>query len=262
MRILLVVILAACSSDAPAHRTPVARAANTLRIASYNMNFGLAGQPAGVDAIARTEADIVLLQETNARWADAITRATQFPEHRFGDPPSDRMAAGGLGVLSRYPIVSIDKLLPTDGGFFFAWRIVIDAPTGRTQLLDVHLRPPLGDDGSWITGYFSTRAVRVGELARHLADLDPTLPTIIAGDFNETGDGDAIAQLRARGYTDAIAQFHDTEHTWRWPIAGGELRFQLDHIFYDAHFAASASDIIDAGNSDHLPIRADFTRKD
>lgn len=265
MRYLLsLVAFAACSSDPKPVTTPPPRAPDALRVASYNMNFGVAGEPApGVDAIARTNADIVLLQETNAAWERAIASAptTRFPEHRFADP-AGRFAAGGMGVLSKYPIVALDRLEPTDGGFFFAFRIVVDAPGGRVQLLAVHLRPPMGDNGSWITGYLATPPIRAKELARHLAALDPALPTIIAGDFNEDAAiGQAIGHLRDLGYTDAVAEFHGNDHTWHWPIPGGELEFQLDHIFYDRRFAARASAILDAGNSDHLPVVADLARR-
>src|SRR5262249_6918015 len=154
--------------------------------------------------------------------------------HRFA-PPHD-WPAGGMGVMSRWPIARVDELPPPPGEPFFAWRIVIDAPGGQVQLLDVHLRPPMSDDGSWIKGYFTTRGDREREAQAHVAALDrlsatrcgvaartgeagpcdPKLPTIIAGDFNEEDDGLAHAVFRGRGFSDALAQFHADALTWHW----------------------------------------------
>jgi len=48
---------------------------------TYNVNFGIAGDREGVAIVGATSPDIVLLQETNAAWADAFVRGlgTRFP---------------------------------------------------------------------------------------------------------------------------------------------------------------------------------------
>ena len=145
---------------------------------------------------------------------------------------------------------------------FFAWRIVLDTKLGRVQLLDVHLRPPMSDGGSWVVGYFSTRADRLREVEYHHAALDPKLPTIIAGDFNEESDGRALAFLRDHGFADAVAQYAGTQRTWEWPVGSITLRFQLDHILHDDHFIPVTAAIVEAGRSDHKPVWADFERMD
>jgi len=148
--------------------------------------------------------------------------------------------------------------LPSVNGPFFAWRVVVDAPGGRIQVLNVHLRPPMSDGGSWVVGYFSTRDDRERELAWHVARLDPKLPTLIVGDFNEEHGGRALAVVDRLGYTDAIAQFAGTTRTWEWPAGGLTIRFQLDHLLYDERFVAHAAGIVEAGRSDHRPIWADL----
>lgn len=81
-----------------------------------------------------------------------------------------------MGLLSRYPVVSLQHL-DSVGGMFFAWRVVLDTKLGRIQVLNVHLRPPISDGGSWVVGYFSTRDNRLREIENHAAALDPKLPT-------------------------------------------------------------------------------------
>jgi endonuclease/exonuclease/phosphatase family metal-dependent hydrolase len=164
-----------------------------------------------------------------------------------------------MGVLSMYPIVTLEEL-PSVHGPFFAWRLVLDTSGGPLQVLHVHLRPAISDGGSWVVGYFSTRDDRERELAWHLARLDPSLPTLVVGDFNEELDGRAMRLTARLGYTDAIAPFEGAKRTWQWPVGPFTLRFQLDHLLFDAHFEPLAAGIVEAGRSDHKPIWADLAR--
>lgn len=235
-------------------------AENQLRVMSYNVNFGIAGDPSTIEAIAAARADVVFLQETNTEWERALVArlGSRYPHRRFAEP-AGRWIAGGMGVLSRFPITTVDTLVAPQAPFF-AWRVVLATALGPIQVLDVHLRPPMSDGGSWVVGYFSTRDDRLREIQYHLEELDPALPTLIVGDFNEEADGKAMSLLAERGYTDAIAQFHGDKRTWEWPVGSITLRFQLDHILYDAHFEPVAAAIGEAGRSDHKPIWADLER--
>ncbi|MEJ7601684.1 MAG: endonuclease/exonuclease/phosphatase family protein [Kofleriaceae bacterium] len=246
-------------SSGPAPMPIPLRSSSSLRVMSYNLNFGVAGDRTAAAAIAGAKPQIVLLQETNEVWVQTLLADLSYAHHRF-TPPKD-LPAGGLGVLSRYPIVTIDEL-PSVGGPFLAWRVVVDTPAGRIQILNLHLRPPMSDGGSWVAGYWTTRETREQEIGWHLERLDPALPTLLAGDFNEETDGRAMKYAADRGYTDAIAQFAGTRQTWQWPVGSLMLRFQLDHIMYDARFLAVSGGIVDAGNSDHKPVWADFERVD
>jgi len=265
-RLLAVVVACGCGSSSPVAVTSImssprpipvpGRDPSSLRVMSYNVNFGLAGDVAGAAAIASGSPDVVFLQETNDDWAAVLIAALpRFAFHRF-EPPH-QLPAGGMGVMSVYPIESIDTI-DSIAGPFFAWRVIVDAPAGRIQVLDVHLRPPMSDSGSWVVGYFSTREDRERELSSHAERLDPKLPTLIVGDFNEEADGRAVAVAEGIGYIDAIAQFKGATRTWEWPVGRFTLRFQLDHLMYDRRFVATAAGIIEAGRSDHKPIWADL----
>jgi endonuclease/exonuclease/phosphatase (EEP) superfamily protein YafD len=260
--LVLLLVVVACGTKTTVREQPGSPPAGAMRVMSYNVNFGIAGDRASIDAIAAAKPDIVLLQETNATWASAIVGrlSTDYPHHRFMEPHD--WPAGGMGILSRYPIVELARL-DAPGAPFFAHRVVVDSKLGRVQLVNVHLRPPMSDGGSWVVGYFSTRGDRLREIEYHLAALDAKLPTIIAGDFNEEADGRAIERLRELGYADAIAQHAGTARTWEWPVSSSiTLRFQLDHIMHDAHFVPIGAAIVEAGRSDHKPIWADFERID
>jgi endonuclease/exonuclease/phosphatase (EEP) superfamily protein YafD len=241
---------------------PAAPAQNELRVMSYNVNFGIAGDASTITAVEDARADIVFFQETNEIWEAALTKrlGARYPHRRF-DPPTD-WVAGGMGVMSRFPIVKLETLVAPKAPFF-AWRCVLDTPLGRIQVFNLHLRPPMSDGGSWVVGYFSTRDDRLREIQYHLEALDPKLPAIFLGDFNEEHEGGkALALLVDRGFGDAIGRFHGDRRTWEWPVGRVTLRFQLDHILHDAHLVPTAAAIVEAGRSDHKPIWADFERID
>ena len=129
-----------------------------LRVATYNVNYA-GDHDAVLAAIADTDADVVLLQETTPSWERALRR-------RFGDryPHMSfhhwRRSAGGLAVLSRHPI-DADELIPPAASWFPAQRAVIAAPGGPVQVLHVHLRPAI-DHGDWVRGFFSTPPIKIG----------------------------------------------------------------------------------------------------
>ncbi|MEJ7602972.1 MAG: endonuclease/exonuclease/phosphatase family protein [Kofleriaceae bacterium] len=63
-------VLCACATGGDG--TPLPENPARLRVLTYNMNFGVAGDRAGVDAIASAAPDIAVLQETNDEWERAI----------------------------------------------------------------------------------------------------------------------------------------------------------------------------------------------
>lgn len=260
----LLAVVAACGREPSAspRRPDDGDQPGQLRVVTYNVNFGVSGDPAGVEAVARAKPDLVLFQETTDGWERALVRGLgdRLPHHHF-DPTDTRFAAGGMGVMARWPIVSVEKLPPPPGGLFFAHRVVVDAPGGNVQLLNLHLRPPMSDEGSWVVGFFSTRADREREARAYLPRLDPALPTIVAGDFNEQEDGLAFAAFQGAGFTSALAQHQPDAITWQWPLADGlTLKLRLDHVLHDRHFRAIAARTVEAGRSDHLPVWADLER--
>jgi endonuclease/exonuclease/phosphatase (EEP) superfamily protein YafD len=261
MRWVWLVLLVACSNGGVLAPLPQQKTANQMRVMSYNVNFGIAGDPPTIEAIASATPDLVLLQETNEVWQRAIAARLggDYPHQRFTQPES--WPAGGMGLLSKYPVVSVDQL-PSVGGMFFAWRVVVDTKLGRIQVLSVHLRPPMSDGGSWLVGYWSTRGDRLSEIEHHFAALDRKLPTLVVGDFNEEGDGRAVEFLKDHGFGDALPAFIGKTRTWEWPVGRIMLKFQLDHIMHDAYFVPVTGAVVEAGRSDHKPVWVDFERID
>jgi endonuclease/exonuclease/phosphatase family metal-dependent hydrolase len=261
-RLLLFALLAAgvFIHCAPSPRAPAPPPAGTptLRVMTFNVNFGVSTAPENVAAIRDSGVDVVLLQETTAETEAVFRRelADLYPHMRF----RECCRAGGLGILSRHPIVD-EQWIDSQLGWFPAWRFVVDAPIGEVQLLDVHLRPPVSDSGSWVAGYVSTGPFRRQEIEAFWSNVRADLPTIVAGDFNENERGDAIDWLEARGFTSVLPMFEQSAVTWEWPLPLATLRARLDHIIVGPGLSAHAAAVIEAGRSDHFPVVAELSAK-
>ena len=251
---IVVLVAAACVHRSPT--VPATAAGPRVTVMTYNVNFGLAGDSEGIDAIREGDADVVLLQETTAEWELALRAqlSETYPHMQF----RHCCRAGGMAILSRYPVHDGDYVT-TDAGMFPAWRVIVTSPVGPLQLLNVHLRPPVSDSGSVVSGHFTTRSVREHEITQLYVLLDETMPAVIAGDFNEEHSGRALQYLRDRGYRDTRPA--DAPPTWRWKTSIGTLRSALDHIVHDDALVAIDSRIIRRGRSDHLPVIATFAKQ-
>jgi endonuclease/exonuclease/phosphatase (EEP) superfamily protein YafD len=248
--------LTGCFSHPTRTAAPIAADTPRVSVMTYNVNFGMADDAQTVDAVANQNADVVFLQETNPRWEQNLRARLggTYPHIAFKHCP----LAGGLAVLSKMPIERIEYLEPTS--WFPAARVVIDSPVGRLQVLNVHLRPPISDRGSAVSGYFKTPPVRKDEVKTFAKSLDPTLPTLIVGDFNESEGGQALRWLRHRGYTSALPEFSPRSQTWRWRTSYLSLHGRYDHLCYDRRLTPLRVEVRNAGRSDHLPVVGVFTR--
>lgn len=254
-------LLAVLAFTSCAHATRTARAAPpgtpTLRLVTFNVNFGLDGDAETLAALAAPDGDLLVLQETTPAWEAAARRAlgAKWPHQAWLHAP----AAGGLAVLSKRPF-EVKRVLENPAGWFPALQVVAQSPLGPVQVLVVHLRPPVSDDGSWVKGYLSTGGARRAEVESFLPALDPSLPTLVAGDFNESARGDAVQFLEQNGLRTALPEFEPGAKTWRWTASGVHLSAQLDHVAYDARLEPLAAHVERAGNSDHFPVVVDLVR--
>jgi endonuclease/exonuclease/phosphatase (EEP) superfamily protein YafD len=235
--------------DGAAHAGP------SIKVLTYNMNYGLGGDASGVEAIAYADADLVLLQETTPAWATALRAALvgRYPHMIF----RDCCGAGGLGVLSKRPFEEKDYA-HAPAGWFPAWRLVVESPLGPLQVLNVHLHPQISEGGSVVSGYFSTPPVRAAEMAEYYALLDPSLPTLVVGDFNEDHDGRAVGYLTERGFRSALSELTGCQPTWHWRTSLGTVQAEFDHLVHDARLRPLEVRVLPMGRSDHFPLLGVF----
>lgn len=258
-----VVLAMACSGageargDRPA--SPAQRpAARSMLVMTYNLNYGVAGDRDTIELIRSSDADVVLLQETNPSWEKALREALADRYAHMAFHHSERRA-GGLAFLSRHPL-SPDRPQESPIGWFPAWRALVDTPLGRIQLVNLHLRPPGRRQGGIVRSYFASQEERLDETRAHVRLIDPSLPAVVAGDFNEDARGRSLLFLAKRGLESALERFHPFTPTWRWQTRMGLVRWQLDHILVGPALRASAAWVLDGGASDHVPVLARVER--
>lgn len=250
---LIVALLCGCAHE-PTRQPRAPGAQPALRLMTYNVNFGIPGDEPTLAAIARGDADVVFLQEINAAWERELRArfARAYPHVAF----YPRGGAGGLAILSRWPLGEQLLVPPAGDGWFPALRLVIASPIGPVQALVVHLRPPVSDGGSFITGHFTSPAIHKQEIERFCQTLDRRLPTVVVGDFNEENDGSAIVYLAGPDHRmkSGLPEYAPDRPTWHWTTSVGTFERQLDHIVYDVRLKPLSVEVMNAGNSDHLPV--------
>ena len=249
----LLLLAFACSACAEPRQARPSAAGDSVLVMTYNLNFGLAGDPETVGAIRSSGADLIFLQETNEAWERALRHAAhgRYPHVLF----KHCCRAGGLAVLSRYPFVET-AYAHSPGGWFPSLRITATTPIGAIDVVQVHLQPPVSGSGSFVSGYFTTGDERFREMQHFSAGLDPRVPTLVLGDFNESS-GPASRLLEANGMRDAVTEF-DAGPTWRWQTSAGSLSRTLDRVFYSPSLTPLSVDVPESGRSDHLPVLVRF----
>lgn len=254
--------MASCASSPPDHTPTLAPDAPSLTLMTYNVNYGIAGDPDTIDAISSSGAELILLQETTQTWERSLREelSTQYPHMHF----AHCCGAGGLAILSTRPFEVLDTLEPPQGGWFPAMLLRADTSLGPIAILQVHLRPPLSNSGNVLLGYLSTPKVRELEITHYIDQITShhkALPALVVGDFNED-DGRAIAHLDTHGMKSVLPEFSPDQHTWRWHTSLGELTQRLDHVVYDPNaLTPHTAHVVEAGRSDHLPIVATFSKR-
>jgi vancomycin resistance protein VanJ len=227
---------------------------------SYNIELTSASEPTTLAAIGDSNADILALQEVT-HDTEAILReryAADYPHQLF----HAANGAGGLGVLSRFPLTDLG-VLPGPGGWHPAWHVEVNLPGLRLQLLNLHLRSLFSADSGILQSYLDTERDHLRQIEDFAAALDgepfdTRASRIVLGDFNEGPDGPAIAYLEARGFANVLPAFHPGQPTWRFRSVGDQLETTFDHILYDESLKPLNAWVELKGSSDHLPVLGHF----
>jgi len=255
-------------------------------ILTYNVECNTAQNVSAAEkvamAITQSNADVILLQETNPTWELKLSclvpvdsaQGGRYP-YRYFHHPTGR-PAGGLAVFSVWPISAssvLDLTGTVEGSVFpvLVVNICIGAgekmkPSNQHRTIsvaNVHLRPPLELDGSAsLSTARTTSSIRDAE-ARELLRSHPGGFDVVAGDFNEQDGGLALLRLASDGgLSNALAEHVPArKETHRWPFFFGTmLRKRLDHIMYARSkllcLGCGVMTGYEEGASDHQPVLA------
>lgn len=176
-----------------------APAGRDLRVATFNQLYYGEQPEKIVAAILAQDADIVAIQELHTSVAEALQRdQSQLYPYQYLSP-SER--GGGLGVVSRYPLLGLQPLDGRDA-------VIVDVGGQAVTVVNVHIHFS-GISKVRSQRFFGLPYLRMYDMQGRLAQVEGLLnvllpvtgPVIVMGDFN-TGD-------REPGYAAMRAQFHD-----------------------------------------------------
>ena len=268
--LLALLVATGCDTGPPSSppRIPDAtppRIVESLRVATFNVNWGNAQLARAAAAVRESAADIVLLQETtpaSEAFLDAEFRA-HYP-HRAVRGHTGRYGAERFVILSRYPLSGV-RFVPPEHGLFGCLIARVSLGDREIQVVNVHLQPfqlaGRGGPRAFLTRAAAVEDIHAREIEAILAALDVGLPTLIAGDFNSLSGFNAPTRLKEHSFTDSFAVLHaDADHhpTWHSPLGRTEARLRIDYIFHDQNFETCSSRTLCDTGSDHCLLVSDL----
>jgi endonuclease/exonuclease/phosphatase family metal-dependent hydrolase len=228
-----------------------------ITIASYNIKLGDEVERALAELTSHAEvngAEILLLQEMDEAGTERIARTLAYNYVYY--PASVHTATDrnfGNAVLSRYPIVSDNKILLPHGNFTrgqrrIAVRALVEFESTCVQVVSVH------------TENLSLSIEKRLEQVQALLDVIPASPhlAIVGGDFNT---------IEAPAASSTVSMFKEKGFEWVSESAGATASFavidvQSDHVFTRGFNEIRAGHIEEANASDHKPIWIDVSFTD
>ena len=226
-----------------------------LSVLTYNLNWGAPKPELAAEVIRSSGAQIICLQETTQYWEQYLKQALarEYPYAEFRD--SKTRPGGGLAFLSTRPFQEV-AYVPSETGWFDGWIMKFETDLGPVQVINIHLRPPVSDRGSWVSGYFTTAQDRKREIELFYNEREPQTPTLVLGDFNDGEHSTVVQWLEDRGMRNALPQFDRHSPTWKWESSFVSFERRTDHILYSPEFDCANARVVPGGASDHSPVEA------
>lgn len=251
--VFLLVALLGCAPRLDVGKKPAGAGGFVITVATFNVHHPASSDPETVEAVGQTGADVICLQEVTPSWREVLERryGAEYPYRWF----AVRGGAGGLGILSRFPLDEARVLTPPIK--HSAGLVHVKTPAGEVQVLNLHLRSVFTGDNV-VSAFFTVGRDHVRELQAYFPHVQP-MPTLIVGDLNENPGASATRWLKDRGFVDALPLHRRDQHTWY--TLGGSIRLALDHILFDSSFESLDAWVLDGGDSDHLPVVARLSMK-
>lgn len=208
----------------------------------YEDNDNIAGC---LKMVNRCDADLVLLLETNDKWATGTQKLNDAYQHQVKVPLNNTY---GMLLFSKYPLydVTVRCLVEED---IPSIRCLVELPSGqKVQVYAVHPTPPVPNENPRSTERDKELLIVAEEASK------TKLPVLVMGDLNDVAwSYTTTLFLKISGLLDPRRGrgFFNTFHA-HYPF----LRFPLDHAFISPHFKLKTIRKEDNFDSDHFPIFA------
>ncbi|QHL88989.1 endonuclease/exonuclease/phosphatase [Nibribacter ruber] len=191
--------------------------------------------------VKQTDPDMLLINEPNQRWADALSELDARYPYAIKKPLENTY---GMMFFSKFPLSHVDIRFLVEEGIpsFYA---LVELPTGKKfDLFTVHPQPPHFDKD---TDTREAELLTVAKMAK-----DSPWASIVAGDLNDVAWSYSTNLFRKiSGLLDPrIGRGFYNTYNALIPF----FRYSLDHIFYDPAFRLIRLQRLPKFGSDHFPI--------
>ncbi|QDV87858.1 endonuclease/exonuclease/phosphatase family protein [Planctomycetes bacterium TBK1r] len=237
--------------------------ADSIRVATYNLNWGNRRGDQVLDAIGAANPDLICFQETTVPSERFLRErlAKTYPYfHATGH--DGRYAGERFAFASKIELTDVTFVPPTAGLFGF-YSANLNLSGTHVRIVNVHLTPLQIKRGGGIrdamAALSTTEDKHAIEIDAIVDAIDCQRPTIVVGDFNSISSFRAPRRLAGLGLIDAYASVHDdadTHPTWSWPTRPLPLALRIDYIFHTQHFTTMESEIVRRDGSDHSLVVA------
>lgn len=227
-----------------------------LRVVTLNVLVDNHRSRQVVNFLRASGADVIAVQEVTTWWAGKLTALSDL--YPYVAPAVDADDSAVL-VLSRFPIVSVERLQPPPGSLLSDLdrpvRVVIAVRDLEVTIYAVHPPTPRSMQ-QW-----TARNSQVEWLGRVSRDLDGKRPRIMLGDFNTPPWSFLFTDLLV------AAQLRDAggggfRRPTRQPLLAAPrlawLGAPVDHVLVSSEIGVAAFAVGPHVFSDHLPVIADL----
>ena len=248
---------------------PADAEARSLRVATYNLNWGNRRGDQVIDAIDTADADIVCFQETTPQSERFLKKhlAVRYP-YFYARGHNRKYAAERFAFASNIKLAAV-TFHPPEHGLFGFYAATFEYGGDNVRIVNVHLEPFYMTRGGGIAAAMAalsrTEEVHSKEIDVIVSAIDASQPTIVAGDFNSPSQFNAPKRLRKIGLLDSFASVNadaEAHPTWQWPTKPLPLTLRIDYIFCTPHFRTVESKVIRREGSDHYLVVSELTRSE
>ena len=215
-----------------------------LRLMQLNVSAQNTDYTRVIRVIEQYDPDVILLEEVNARWLEALRPLQQTHPHTLSKPRNDSF---GIALFSKIPFAKAEIVTFGRGQ---TPSIIADlvAVQGVFTLIGIHPPPPLEA---------ALTALRDDQLADLATRIQHThAPVLVLGDFNATPWSYPFRRLlQTTGLQDS-SQGHGVQATW--PTSNVVLRIPIDHCLYSPGIQVVEKRIGPHVGSDHYPVIVDI----
>ncbi|MCP4708998.1 MAG: endonuclease/exonuclease/phosphatase family protein [Planctomycetes bacterium] len=198
-----------------------------------------------IDLIEQESPDIIVLQEVDNRWVQALKKlAEKYPDHEF-HPRRDNF---GIAVLSRIPLQNMEIKSFTEEEIPHSIVANVQLEHSTFKLIATHPVPPATPK------YFARRNEQLTNIAQYVTDQNT--PCVIVGDLNLTMWSCYHDNLLSQTGLKNARQGFGIKPTW--PTTLPPFYVPLDHCLCPSDMIVKDFGTTSRIGSDHLPFIVDL----